>query len=144
MEQRVKQFRELLAEQQVSAFSTWEKELHKIVFDSRYLLLASKERKQVFEKYIKERADEEKKERAVALKRKRDDYRELLKEAQVNAKSNFVDFASKHSRDERFKGIEKMKEKESLFNDYQTELRKKEKDDKYVEKEKQRKSLYSC
>ena len=27
-------------------FSTWEKELHKIVFDSRYLLLTSKERKQ--------------------------------------------------------------------------------------------------
>ena len=32
---------------QVSAFSTWEKELHKIVFDPRYLLLTSKERKQV-------------------------------------------------------------------------------------------------
>lgn len=32
---------------QVSAFSTWEKELHKIVFDPRYLLLNPKERKQV-------------------------------------------------------------------------------------------------
>lgn len=32
---------------QVSAFSTWEKELHKIVFDPRYLLLSSEERKQV-------------------------------------------------------------------------------------------------
>lgn len=32
---------------QVSAFSTWEKELHKIVFDPRYLLLNSEERKQV-------------------------------------------------------------------------------------------------
>lgn len=31
---------------QVSAFSTWEKELHKIVFDPRYLLLNSEERKQ--------------------------------------------------------------------------------------------------
>lgn len=31
----------------VSAFSTWEKELHKIVFDPRYLLLNPKERKQV-------------------------------------------------------------------------------------------------
>lgn len=35
---------------QVSAFSSWEKELSKIVFDSRYLLLTSRERKQVFEK----------------------------------------------------------------------------------------------
>lgn len=32
---------------QVSAFSTWEKELHKIVFDPRYLLLNSEERRQV-------------------------------------------------------------------------------------------------
>lgn len=32
---------------QVSAFSTWEKERHKIVFDPRYLLLNPKERKQV-------------------------------------------------------------------------------------------------
>ena len=32
---------------QVSAFSTWDKELHKIVFDPRYLLLNPKERKQV-------------------------------------------------------------------------------------------------
>jgi len=36
-----------LCTSQVSAFSTWEKELHKIVFDPRYLLLNSEERKQV-------------------------------------------------------------------------------------------------
>ena len=40
---RMKQFRELLEDKQISAFSTWEKELHKIVFDPRYLLLTSKE-----------------------------------------------------------------------------------------------------
>ena len=32
---RMKQFRELLEDKQISAFSTWEKELHKIVFDPR-------------------------------------------------------------------------------------------------------------
>ena len=58
LEQRMVQFQELLTEKKISAFSTWEKELHKIVFDSRYLLLTSKERKQVFEKYVRERADE--------------------------------------------------------------------------------------
>lgn len=42
---------------QVSAFSTWEKELHKIVFDPRYLLLSSKERKATFDEYVKERAE---------------------------------------------------------------------------------------
>lgn len=47
LEERLRSFRQLLLDKDVSAFSTWEKELHKIVFDVRYLLLTSKERKQV-------------------------------------------------------------------------------------------------
>lgn len=47
LEQRIQQFKDLLIEKDVSAYSTWEKELQKIVFDPRYLLLTSKERKQV-------------------------------------------------------------------------------------------------
>ena len=35
LETRMKQFRDLLEQKQISAFSTWEKELHKIVFDPR-------------------------------------------------------------------------------------------------------------
>ncbi|TKS90296.1 Transcription elongation regulator 1-like protein [Collichthys lucidus] len=44
---RVAHFREMMLERGVSAFSTWEKELHKMVFDPRYLLLTSEQRKQV-------------------------------------------------------------------------------------------------
>ena len=51
-DQRVRSFLEMLHESDVSAFSPWEKELHKIVFDSRYLLLDSRERKQVIESVI--------------------------------------------------------------------------------------------
>ena len=127
MEQRVEQFKEMLIEKEISAYSTWEKELQKIVFDPRYLLLTSKERKQVFERYVRDRATEESKERATALKRKKDDYRELLKEAGISQKSSFTDFSIKYARDERFKCIEKMKERESLFNEYQSDLRKQEK-----------------
>jgi hypothetical protein len=47
-------FRQLLEDKKISAFSTWKKELHKIEFDSRYLLLTSEERKQVFNKYVKD------------------------------------------------------------------------------------------
>jgi len=35
LEKRMAQFQDLLTEKKISAFSTWEKELHKIVFDSR-------------------------------------------------------------------------------------------------------------
>jgi transcription elongation regulator 1 len=136
----------MLIEKDVSAYSTWEKELQKIVFDPRYLLLTSKERKQVFDKYVKDRANQESKERAAALKKKRDDFKDLLKEANISLKSSsssFTDFASKYARDERFKGIEKMKDRESIFNDYLSDLRKQEKEEKYAEKEKLKKNFYA-
>lgn len=71
---------------QVSAFSTWEKELHKIVFDPRYLLLTSKERKQVFEKYVKERAEEERREKRMKMRERKDDFRKLMEEAKLSGK----------------------------------------------------------
>ncbi|XP_029640094.1 transcription elongation regulator 1 isoform X4 [Octopus sinensis] len=135
LEIRMKQFRDMLAEKEVSAFSTWEKELHKIVFDTRYLLLTSKERKQVFEQYVKERAEEERREKHRKLKEKRESFRMLMEEAKLHGKSSFSDFAAKYGKDERFKGIEKMRERESMFSDYVSELRKKEKEEKSTQKE---------
>lgn len=70
----------------VSAFSTWEKELHKIVFDPRYLLLTSRERKQVFEKYVKERAEEERREKRNKMRQKRDDFRTLMENCNLHGK----------------------------------------------------------
>lgn len=71
---------------QVSAFSTWEKELHKIVFDPRYLLLTSKERKQVFEKYVKERAEEERREKRNKMRERKEEFRRLMEEAGLHGK----------------------------------------------------------
>merc|ERR1712098_693515 len=71
LETRMKQFKDLLEEKQISAYSTWEKELHKIVFDPRYLLLTSKERKQVFDKYVRERAEEEREKKRKQKQRRR-------------------------------------------------------------------------
>ncbi|RWS06816.1 hypothetical protein B4U79_04823 [Dinothrombium tinctorium] len=136
LEERIVMFRNMLIEKEVSAFSTWEKELHKIVFDPRYLLLTSKERKQVFDKYVKERAEEERREKRQRLKQQRDDFRKLLEESNLNSKSTFGEFTQKYSRDERFKSIEKMRDREGLFNDYISELRKKEKEEKAAQREK--------
>lgn len=71
---------------QVSAFSTWEKELHKIVFDPRYLLLTSRERKQVFERYVKDRAEEERREKRNKLRQKREEFRSLMEFASLHGK----------------------------------------------------------
>ncbi|KAF4522361.1 hypothetical protein B566_EDAN012218 [Ephemera danica] len=130
LELRVRQFREMLQEKDVSAFSTWEKELHKIVFDSRYLLLTSKERKQVFEKYVKERAEEERREKRNKMRERKEDFRRLMEEAVLHGKSSFSEFAQKHGKDDRFKNIEKMREREGLFNEFILEVRKREKEEK--------------
>lgn len=131
LEVRVTQFKEMLKEKEVSAFSTWEKELHKIVFDPRYLLLASKERKQVFEKYVKDRAEDERREKRQRLQQKRDEFKELLRESNLHAKSSFSDFcSSRHAREDRFKGIDKMRDREDLFNDFIDDLRRKDSEQK--------------
>uniref|UniRef100_A0A182NNB3 Transcription elongation regulator 1 n=1 Tax=Anopheles dirus TaxID=7168 RepID=A0A182NNB3_9DIPT len=138
---RMKSFREMLREKDVSAFSTWEKELHKIVYEDRYLLLTSKERKQVFEKYVKDRADEERREKRNKMRQKRDDFRALMESANLHGKSSFSEFAQKYGKDERFKVIEKIRERESLFNEYIVEVRKREKEEKQNRKEQMRKDF---
>ncbi|EDO43130.1 predicted protein [Nematostella vectensis] len=128
LDERMKQFREMMLERGVSAFSTWEKELPKIVFDPRYLLLNQKERKQCFEKFVRTRADEERQERKNKMKEKKDSFKAMLQEMKVTVKTSFSEFAMKHGKEERFKQIEKMKERETIFLEYISELKKKEKE----------------
>merc|ERR1712098_962219 len=118
LEVRMAQFKDLLEDKKISAFSTWEKELHKIVFDPRYLLLTSKERKQGFDRYVRDRAEEERREKRNRMKEKKDAFRKLLEDAKLTTKSGFSDFANKYGKDERFKGVEKMRDRESHFNEY--------------------------
>ena len=148
IEERTQMFKEMLAEKevcfvftcfgtmtnhvtccpQVSAFSTFEKELHKIVFDPRYLLLTSKERRSVFDDYVKDRAEQERLEKRAQLRKAREDFRSLLEDAKIVSRMSFNEFCVKFSRDERFKAIEKMREREAFFNDYISEIRRKERE----------------
>ena len=130
LEVRMAQFRELLEEKKISAFSTWEKELHKIVFDPRYLLLTSKERKQVFDKYVRERAEEEKKEKKAKAKQNKEAFRALLEEKNVNARTSWSEFSRENAKDERFKAFDKNRDRENLFSEYQSEIRKKDREEK--------------
>ena len=129
LEIRMKQFRELLEDKKISAFSTWEKELHKIVFDPRYLLLTSKERKQVFDKFTRERADEEKRAKREKAKERKEAFRTLC-EQNVTAKTSWSEFSREVAKDERFKAIDKSRERESMFDEYRSEIRKKEREEK--------------
>ena len=56
------------------------------MFDPRYLLLSMRERKQCYEKYVKVRAVEERKERIQKLKERKEDFKKLLEEVIGNAR----------------------------------------------------------
>lgn len=51
------------------------------------------------------------------------------------SRSSFSDFAQKYAKDERFKGVEKMRERESLFNEYLIDVRRREKEEKSQRRE---------
>ncbi|XP_075957276.1 transcription elongation regulator 1 isoform X1 [Anarhichas minor] len=142
LEARMTQFREMLLERGVSAFSTWDKELHKIVFDPRYLLLNPKERKQVFDQYVKTRAEEERKEKKNKLMQAKDEFRRMMEEAKFTPRTTFSEFAVKHGRDPRFKTIEKMKDREAIFIEFITAIRKREKEDSKSRGEKVKLDFY--
>merc|ERR1712008_315671 len=130
LETRMLQFRGLLEEKQVSAFSSWEKELSKIVFDPRYLLLTSKERKTVFDKYVRERADGERKEKKAKAKERKDGFLALCVEAGVGHKSSWSEFSREHGKDERFKAIDKSRHRENHFIEFTAELKKKDREER--------------
>ena len=107
----------------------------------RYLLLTSKERKQVFDKYVRERADEERREKKNRLKEAKDNFIALLTEAKLSARTTYSEFANKYSKDERFKGIEKSRERESLFNEYMIDIKKKDREERAAKKEQAKKDF---
>ena len=125
----------MLEEKKVSATSTWERELSKIVFDSRYLLLTASERRAAFEAYQRERSEVEKVERKKKSREAREGYQTLLEEADLHGKSTFEAFINKHGKDARFKAVDRMRDREDMFMDFTKALYKKEKEDKKVGKE---------
>ena len=59
-------------------------------------------------------------------------------------RSSFSDLCqSKHSKDERFRAVEKMRDKEELFKDFIAEVRRREKEESRSLKEKVRRAVYS-
>uniref|UniRef100_A0A3B1IIB3 Transcription elongation regulator 1 like n=1 Tax=Astyanax mexicanus TaxID=7994 RepID=A0A3B1IIB3_ASTMX len=130
LELRITHFRDMLLERGVSAFSTWEKELHKIVFDPRYLLLGPEERKQIFDQFVKARIKEEYKERKSKLQQGKEEFRKLLEESKITSKSTFKEFSEKYSRDPRFKQVPKPKDQELLFSQFVSGLKKRDKENR--------------
>merc|ERR1711962_908750 len=70
------------------------------------------------------------KEKRAKAKERKDNFIELCKEVGVTAKSSWSEFSREQAKDERFKAIEKSRDREAHFNDYVSELKKKDKEEK--------------
>ncbi|KAI3364733.1 hypothetical protein L3Q82_000889 [Scortum barcoo] len=130
LELRVAHFREMMLERGVSAFSTWEKELHKMVFDPRYLLLTSDQRKQVFDQFVKSRVKDEYKENKSKLQKAREEFKQLLEEAKITSRSTFKEFCTRYRGDQRFSALNRKKDQEVLFQHCITSLKKRDKENR--------------
>ncbi|KAI9209178.1 uncharacterized protein BJ171DRAFT_110739 [Polychytrium aggregatum] len=131
-EDKIKLFMSLLRDLDISPFSTWEKELPKIIHDDRYTVLPTlKERRQTFENYCKVRVVEIREERKTQAKDSKESFLKLLQE-HCSYRSTFDEFQRKHKRDPRFSGVD-AKERESLFKDHIKALRDSELDRKRQE-----------
>nr|XP_046233260.1 uncharacterized protein tcerg1l isoform X1 [Scatophagus argus] len=130
LELRVTHFKEMMLERGVSAFSSWEKELHKMVFDPRYLLLTSDQRKQVFDQFVKSRLKDEYKEKKSKLHKAREEFKQLLEEAKITSRSTFKEFCARYRSDQRFNALSRRKEQEVLFHHYITSLKKRDKENR--------------
>ncbi|XP_059181362.1 transcription elongation regulator 1-like protein [Centropristis striata] len=130
LELRIAHFREMMLERGVSAFSTWEKELHKMVFDPRYLLLTSEQRRQVFEQFVKSRLRDEYKEKKSKLQKAREEFKQLLEDANITSRSTFKEFCTRYRGDQRFDALSRKKEQEILFHHYITSLKKRDKENR--------------
>ncbi|CAM8954053.1 unnamed protein product [Rhodiola kirilowii] len=125
-EQCISQFKEMLKERGVAPFSKWEKELPKIVFDSRFKAIPSHSmRRSLFDHYVKTRAEEERKEKRAAQKAAIDGFKQLLQEASEDTdhNTNYNTFESKWGDDKRFKALNR-KDIEVLLNERIIPLRK--------------------
>uniref|UniRef100_A0A0N4ZTA2 Transcription elongation regulator 1 n=1 Tax=Parastrongyloides trichosuri TaxID=131310 RepID=A0A0N4ZTA2_PARTI len=129
-EERARIFKEMMLEKNVSASSIWEKELAKIVKDERYLLLNKDERKAEYDKFVKERLEIERIEKKKKHKESVEIFESLLEDAKLGPKSLYPTFAAKYSKDERFKKIEKTREREEIFNNWVRNIAIQEKEEK--------------
>lgn len=110
------QFTAMLRENNVGAFTSYDRESKRLENDPRFRLLGAKARRAAFENFQKELANETKDTLIKEKEANRSAFKELLQDAKLTPRSNFRDFRVKYGRDARFKRVDKNKEKMALFD----------------------------
>lgn len=143
-------FKSLLESVNVQSDWTWEQVMREIINDKRYGALKTLgERKQAFNEYLGQRKKLEAEERRMRQKKAREEFTKMLEESkELTSSIRWSKAVIMFENDERFKAVERTRDREDLFESYMVELERKEKE-KAVEEHRQniaeyRKFLESC
>ncbi|KAI4337080.1 hypothetical protein L6164_015535 [Bauhinia variegata] len=143
-------FKALLESANVQSDWTWEQAMREIINDKRYTALKTLgERKQAFNEYLGQRKKLEAEERRMRQKRAREEFTKMLEECkELTSSTRWSKAVSMFENDERFKAVERARDREDLFDTYLMDLEKKERENAAEElnrnKAEYRKFLESC
>ncbi|EEF52242.1 protein binding protein, putative [Ricinus communis] len=123
-------FKALLESANVQSDWTWEQTMREIINDKRYGALKTLgERKQAFNEYLGQRKKIEAEERRMRQKRAREEFTKMLEESkELTSSMKWSKAVSLFENDERFKAVEKARDREDLFDNYIVELERKERE----------------
>ncbi|XP_057527372.1 pre-mRNA-processing protein 40A-like isoform X1 [Amaranthus tricolor] len=143
-------FKALLDSVNVESDWTWEQAMRLIINDKRYAALRSLgERKQAFNEYLSQKKKQEAEERRAKNRKAREDFKKMLEESsELTSSTRWGKVVNMFGNDERFEAIERVRDREDIYEEFVADLEKKER--AKAEEERQhnmfeyRKFLESC
>ncbi|KAK6939748.1 WW domain [Dillenia turbinata] len=120
-------FKSLLESANVESDWNWEQAMRVIINDPRYTALKTLgERKQAFNEYLGQRKKLEAEERRIKQKKAREEFTKMLEEStELTSSTRWSKAITMFEDDERFKAVERARDREDLFENYLVELQKK-------------------
>ncbi|XP_057973871.1 pre-mRNA-processing protein 40A isoform X2 [Malania oleifera] len=122
-------FKALLESANVESDWTWDQAMRVIINDKRYGALKTLgERKQAFNEYLGQRKKLEVEERRAKQRKAREEFIKMLEESkELTSATRWSKAVTMFEDDERFKAVERARDREDLFHSYLDELQEKEK-----------------
>ncbi|XVF44953.1 hypothetical protein PTKIN_Ptkin02bG0164500 [Pterospermum kingtungense] len=121
-------FKALLESANVGSDWTWDQTMRVIINDKRYGALRTLgERKQAFNEFLGQKKKQEAEERRIKQKKAREEYNKMLEEcSELTSSTRWSKAVTMFQDDERYKAVEREKDRKDLFENYIDELRQKE------------------
>ncbi|KAJ7967603.1 pre-mRNA-processing protein 40A-like [Quillaja saponaria] len=121
-------FKALLESANVGSDWTWDRAMRLIINDKRYGALKTLgERKQAFNEFLNQRKKQEAEEKRIKQKKAREEFQRMLEEStELTSATRWSKAVSIFENDERFKAVERDRDRRDLFDNFLEELINKE------------------